>query len=202
MNNLPQPDEGFDMELDLLVDDELPETERARLLRTLDDAPQQWRNVAIRFLQRQVERGAIRQFVQQRPGDRSELNPAVPVTLRHHFRLAAAFLLTAGLAGGFAFLLAHNQNPNNAALDTTTPQTASTVSFSVPIEPLTDQAGLQNQMNLPVSVLRPGAPPDIRMLVHDVPPEGAAARHVVIVPNGQDGAVVFPVTTIKSEVVY
>jgi len=56
--NLP-----IDEQLDLLVDEELPEQQRQALLLWLDANPQRWRDLSIRFLQRQVENKAIRDLL-------------------------------------------------------------------------------------------------------------------------------------------
>jgi hypothetical protein len=56
--NLP-----LDLQLDLLVDEELPEEQRRALLLSLDGEPGRWRDLSIRFLERQVERKAIGQLI-------------------------------------------------------------------------------------------------------------------------------------------
>ena len=53
-------DAPLDLQLDLLVDGELPEARRRTLLVSLDRAPDQWRGLAIRFLQQQTEKQSIR----------------------------------------------------------------------------------------------------------------------------------------------
>lgn len=53
----------LDLQLDLLVDEELPEDVRAALLARLDSEPGRWRELSIRFLQRQVERRSVRQLM-------------------------------------------------------------------------------------------------------------------------------------------
>ena len=49
------------MKLDLLVDDELPEAQRAAVLRGLSS--DEWRELSVRFLQRQVEKKGVRQMI-------------------------------------------------------------------------------------------------------------------------------------------
>jgi hypothetical protein len=53
----------LDLLLDLLVDEELPEDVRAALLARLDSEPGRWRDLSIRFLQRQVERRSVRELM-------------------------------------------------------------------------------------------------------------------------------------------
>ena len=49
-----------DLQLDLLVDGELPEHPRRELLASFDRQPAQWRILALRFLQRQTEKQSVR----------------------------------------------------------------------------------------------------------------------------------------------
>jgi hypothetical protein len=53
----------LDMQLDLLVDEELAEDARSLLLARMEMEPGQWRELALRFLQRQVERRAARELI-------------------------------------------------------------------------------------------------------------------------------------------
>ncbi len=125
-----------DLQLDLLVDDELPESQRAPVVRALDAAPGRWRDLAIRFMQRQVERKAIRQMIQQ--GSIAEGTavkslpfPAPPI---HHWRVAAAFIVTAGLAAGSALYV--DRAISSGAPKTSSPQVSSMM-VTVPSGPLT-----------------------------------------------------------------
>lgn len=49
-----------ELQVDLLVDGELPEARRRTLLASLDQEPGQWRTVALRFLQQQTEKESVR----------------------------------------------------------------------------------------------------------------------------------------------
>lgn len=53
----------MELQLDLLVDEELPEERRAAVLREVEREPGNWRALAVRFLERQVERKAARQLM-------------------------------------------------------------------------------------------------------------------------------------------
>jgi hypothetical protein len=53
----------LELQLDLLVDEELPEERRAAVLREIERMPGTWRKLAVRFLERQVERRAARQLI-------------------------------------------------------------------------------------------------------------------------------------------
>ena len=192
--NTEKLSEQDDLQLDLLVDDELPETQRTQVLRAMDAAPGRWRALAIRFMQRQVERTAIRQVMGQNTLQRD--NAKTPGTLPfpakavHQFRMAAAFIVTAGLAAIIALYVQHRQG---AATVDQPPQAAS-LSINVPSQPLTGSNVIEKDINLPVSVL-PSQAPDLRRMVNDTPLQNGESRHVVIAPNGNNSAVIFPVTT-------
>ena len=51
-----------ELQLDLLVDAELPENQRRALLQAMDQKPDEWRGLALRFLQRQVEKETVREL--------------------------------------------------------------------------------------------------------------------------------------------
>ena len=53
-------DVPLDLQLDLLVDGELPEARRRTLLASLNGQPDGWRAVALRFLERQTEKQSVR----------------------------------------------------------------------------------------------------------------------------------------------
>jgi hypothetical protein len=53
----------FDLQLDLLVDAELPDEQRRVLLANMDRHPDAWRRLGLRFLQRQVEKESVRQLM-------------------------------------------------------------------------------------------------------------------------------------------
>src|SRR5581483_11832871 len=92
-----------DAELDLLVDGELPEEKREALLASLDKGalPVGWRDVALRFLERQVEKQTVRGLMagQKRIG---RYDAAVP---RRYFSwwkagsVAAGLMIAAGCVG-------------------------------------------------------------------------------------------------------
>ena len=58
-----EPELPLDLQLDLLVDEELGEDARLRLLAKLEMEPGRWRELALRFLERQVERRSARALI-------------------------------------------------------------------------------------------------------------------------------------------
>ncbi len=98
-------------DLERLVDDELNEVRRSDLLRQLEAANGGWRTLALRFLQRQVERRVVLHMLQahrwagrqQEPGDPGRWRLRLPT--RRTLRLAAAIVVTAALfAGGGLYI--------------------------------------------------------------------------------------------------
>src|SRR5262245_29120714 len=92
----------IDLQLDLLVDEELPEQQRRTLLLWLDSNPQRWRDLSIRFLQRQVENKSIRELLAAKTAGM----PAVVKTAemprtrasRRYMAIAAGLLVAIGSA--------------------------------------------------------------------------------------------------------
>jgi len=89
--------------LDALVDDELDDDRRREFLLRMDKEPSGWRRVAMRFLQRQVERRAVRDLMGAAPAQLSPA-PKTPSTFVRWYpalRVAAAVALVLGLVGLF-----------------------------------------------------------------------------------------------------
>ncbi len=88
-------------ELDLLVDDELPETRRSALLRRMDQFSDGWRRMALCFLEHQAQRRAFRDLVSgnaDRVGNGKSVHQSgTPhrFLTSENLRIAAAVLLTA-----------------------------------------------------------------------------------------------------------
>ena len=111
---LPPPDTSGPADpedLERLVDDELDEVRRSALLRQLEAANGGWRTLALRFLQRQVERRVVLDMLQahrwagrrQEPGDPGRWRLRLPTG--RTLRLAAAIVVTAALfAGGGLYI--------------------------------------------------------------------------------------------------
>ena len=175
------PDAEFEAQLDLLVDDELPEDRRTSLLRRIDQSLANWRLLGLRFLERQVERRAARLMLAQATtgsehvskAPRSQHGGMAPL------RMAAALVLTAGLFGiSGAYWGLHRQSPL---------QTAS----------LAGAAGGGQTALGPKA--QPASTP-IEFLPGPLPPEllggnggNAGLQHLLIVPDGANRTVAYPV---------
>jgi hypothetical protein len=87
-------------ELDALVDDELDDDRRRAFLQKMDREPAGWRRVALRFLQRQVERRVVRDLMSATPNrakPESRKSDAGFVRFYPVLRVAAMAVLVIGL---------------------------------------------------------------------------------------------------------
>ncbi len=185
------PQDQIDLAVDLLVDNELPEEQRRSLLGRLDNVPGGWRSVGIRFLQRQVERDAARRLLSgqlgrapmaiARPRNRFQLIVQSP-----SFRIAAVFILMAGAALTGMFL--NHGGSHEQTVGAGRPATASTVLATLP-RSITGGSNGTTSVNVPV--LDPSLVPAGYPFSNG---SGAdASQRVIIVPDGQNRAVAFPV---------
>lgn len=187
------PHVDLDMELDLLVDNELPDDQRKHVLRAIDKQhPDQWRTLALRFLERQAERAAVQNLMGNAPAAPAPVHRLAPAFRPSALRIAAALLLTAGVAASVGHYMGREQaaGPGGpvVAMDT--------ITTSIPSTVLGSDQGQSIEVTVPLvgSLAAPELP---------AAGDGAsdrAVRHVMIVPNGRNEAVVFNV--VKDEVIY
>ena len=182
----------LEMMLEMLVDDELPEGQRANLLRSLDSMPQQWRTLAIRFLERQTEHASVKEFIR-----RSSAASAAPAGIiykfpasksRHAARIAAGLILLAGLSGVMVIMMARKQ-------PTSTPIASNNEVVRMPGAMM----GTVNNADVPVTLVNTK---DVPSSVLQGTLGNNSSRTVYIVPHGPDRAVIVPVTTAKEEIIY
>ncbi|MHC4401446.1 MAG: hypothetical protein ACYTG0_17380 [Planctomycetota bacterium] len=82
-----------DWHLDLLVDNELDEDQRRRLLAFLDDRPDGWRRLAMAFLESQCCASDLEGFAHQQPVKATGWLPARPSRFIRHVAVAVGLLL-------------------------------------------------------------------------------------------------------------
>src|SRR5579862_8950349 len=93
----------LDLRLDLLVDGDLGDHQRAELLRLIEREPERWRALAMRFLQRQTEKESVRKLMAGGTLLPAEVAPAKHhvigrVGMRRFVAAAAAVCIAAGSA--------------------------------------------------------------------------------------------------------
>ena len=184
----------LELRLDLLVDAELPEKDRRELLLSLDKEPRKWRDLSIRFLERQVEKQSVREVMSQtavQPASlgRSEVsNFRFPVFVHRYGRAIAAGLLVA-IVSAVITLYGVNRGTRSTNI-------AGNVNASIPGGLISDGAWsvsvpMANVQNVSQSFFPPenlsggGSQAESRM-----------RRSVVIQPDGSGNAVVIPVKTL------
>ncbi|HMD53255.1 MAG TPA: hypothetical protein VKJ65_01735 [Phycisphaerae bacterium] len=187
------PSERFDAALDMLVDDELPEQKRREFLEQLDKSQDSWRTLAIRFLQQQVERRAVRTMVH-------------PVVVQNAsswrflgtMRIAATLLLTASLFGLAGLYVGHQNHAAPAA-----PGALADSSHQAPAT--SSLASTQHSIQFINTTLPPdlgGSSVQVPVLESNMAPAGypfitggssGLPGNLMIVPDGPNQAVAFPV---------
>ncbi len=182
----------LDLQMDLLVDGELPEPRRRALLASMDDQPGQWRTVALRFLQHQTEEQTVAALMAG-----GTLVPAAaavpmaatrrPVIGRIGWRRLSAVAAGLFIAAASALLTMVVVRPPEPAIaggmsgeyQTTLPSDVvasdQSLRVSMPVLQTDDNAPL-----FPVSV-------------SDNP--GPARTTILVQPNGKDSYVLIPVNT-------
>jgi hypothetical protein len=187
--------EHIDAALDMLVDDELPEQPRRELLEQMDQTADGWRAVAIRFLQRQVERRAVRSMVSPAA---AAAHGSSALRFLGALRIAATVLITATLFG-VAGLYVGRQNGATPAIS---PSVA--VSPHVSAGPAVAAAARH-----PIEYINTTLPPNFGGSSVQVPVMDSNAMpagypfvsngspqqpgNIMIVPDGPNQAVAFPV---------
>ena len=187
----------LDLQLDLLVDEELPETERKALLRSLDARPETWRELSIRFLQRQVERRSSQQLIE---GGALVVHDAVPPVYRFPGALrtlltrgrlsaiAASLIIAAGSAGLTWYAL-RNQS-------TVTPTEMAVTTVNLP----GNAFGMEKPMAVEVPVVSRHESTGNSLFMQSAGEDPAAPsrRSLVIQPDGNGNAIVVPVNTLTN----
>lgn len=207
-------------ELDLLVDAELPEERRRELLRQIATSPNGWRNLAIRFLQRQVEKQASRELLYGSSAmphvdqmSKQKSNTMQLWTSMRTMKIAAAIMLTAGIFGSGGIYLGHRDGRqslsgagtisggNSGLVATTGIHTHDggirMINTPLPSDIATD-GNFPSQISVPV-VDKQGVPagyPFSAMGSANTP------GRVVIVPEGPNQAVAFPIEEVSAKKVY
>lgn len=175
----------LELRLDLLVDGELGEYQRAELLRLLDREPQRWRELGVRFLQQQTEKQSVRKLmvggnlvpVEVIPPKRNVIGY---VGMRR-FAMTAAGLFIA-VSSALVTLYVTRQPAAHAGEFTTS---------------LPPQATASDALDVTVRVIR--AEEDTPIIPAAL--DKSTRASCVVQPDGKGGAIVIPVNTFQ-KVVY
>jgi hypothetical protein len=127
----------MEMKLEMLVDDELPEQDRAAMLRGMSEA--EWKELSLRFLQRQVERKGVRQLIDAGsvyPEDR--IPAALPFRKKESRKWAygiAAGLMIAVASAAITFLAMRGDNRDSGVIANVGGDTLVTVAMPAAVLP-------------------------------------------------------------------
>ena len=171
----------LELRLDLLVDGELGEQQRRELLLSLERgaAPDGWKQLAVRFLERQTEKETVRKLMAG-----GAVMPVKRVVIgrvgMRRLLATAAGLLIAVTSAAVTFYVAR---PINGAgeLRTSLPADAVAADNSVPVSVPVVRA-MDGSQFIPVRAPR------------------ATRTSVIVQPDGNGGAIVIPVNTVKAPV--
>ena len=181
-------------ELDALVDDELDDDRRRAFLQRMEREPAGWRRVALRFLQRQVERRVVRDLMgATQPRTTQEPRKTEPGIVRWYpaLRIAAMALLVVGLV---ELLVPHRGKP----VMQTPGQTAQKA--LVPVNTVADHTQRRQLQILPGSPSQYlGANAPGGMIGNYGNNIRRAASRVLLVPGGGNRVVAYPVQNLNSK---
>jgi hypothetical protein len=195
----------LDLELDLLVDEELPEERRRELLKSLDRMPAHWRDLSIRFLERQVERRSARQLLKQgivklperpQPVENFQFPRRTWFTPMRISAIAAGLLIAVTSAVVTTYVL-------NRDTATPPPQIANSESRDNPVDSRfvdTKLPGSVAGMEIPVKLSVVDVHDDARAaaIFQQGFDDGPGSRHsIVIKPDSTGNALVIPVKSLQ-----
>ena len=192
----------LELQLDLLVDEELPEERRAAVLREMERAPGTWRKLAVRFLERQAERKAARQLI-----DGGSLVLREPEAGVYKFPGAMGRFLTRGrmLAVAASLLVGAASASITwyvAGRGEAGPVAGGAAGTAVATVSLPGKAlGMDKEMSVEVPVVKSQNESTGDSLFMWTPLEDAnapARRSLVIQPDGNGQAIVVPVNTMTN----
>jgi hypothetical protein len=183
----------MDLNLDLLVDDELPDEQRAQLLRHMGSA--EWRDLSLRFLQRQVERKTVRTMVSaqqpcapEQPADVAGRIGAPQA--RALFKAAAMIAIVAGAVGITAYVMRGGQSAdrNGGPIASGLPET---VNVAIPGDVTGDSKG-KLELGVPVLAHTDGISSSMFLPADE---ERGSKQSLVIIKQDNDKAIAVPVST-------
>jgi hypothetical protein len=196
----------LDLQLDLLVDEELPEEVRVALLARLDSEPGRWRELSIRFLQRQVERRSVQELMDGGRVLPVDFEAAVRDEVGRLYRFPGMRWATAprliGVAAGLLIattsVLVTVQVMGRRQVS---PMVVSTASDTFQADLPGQSVGLERSLAVEVPMVN-GVREDGRpwQFLGAAPDRPMPRRNVVIQPDGSGNAVVIPVNTMPLHV--
>lgn len=189
----------LELRLDLLVDQELPERERRELLLALDKDPGRWRDLSIRFLERQVEHKSVRDLMAGGRLVPVEVTEGMAGRARGRFnwmrdfrvRAVAAGLMVAAVSAVVTHELRHGDVSHEAVAPSPAVANARLSGESM---------GWGNNVAVQVPVVNVEQQGRAFFGSQAGGAQGRGRRTLVIQPDGAGNAVVIPVNTLSMKV--
>ena len=206
--NLEAADLPIDLQLDLLVDEELPEDRRRALLKSLDKTPGRWRDLSIRFLERQVEKKTIHQLITGKSPE-AKCQDAAPQNfpIRHWLTPMRFTGIAAGLAiaAGSAIVALHLLRPQQLPVQVVA-NNPEIITTPLPGSIWNSDRDQPVKVNVTASSVTPnffssgdqtaaGTTP--ALFTNNASNQPALRRTVVIKPDGTNNALFIPVTNLQ-----
>jgi hypothetical protein len=185
----------LDFELDLLVDEELAEDRRRELLKSLDKAPAHWRDLSIRFLERQVERKAARQLISGAPAAskpakvEAEVPPTYLFSSYRFLAVAAGLLIAVTSALVTSYVMNKAQTVENQRPLIATHPPTDTIRTELP----SHLVGMKIPVEVSVTNVEEGR---AMSFFSGAPETPGSRRSIVIKSDGHNNALVIPVKSL------
>ena len=202
MNDAMKRDSNMpvDLQLDLLIDSELPETDRKNLLLHMDREPGLWRDLSIRFLQRQVERETARGMSAGSLVSEHETRDAIvyrfPSGILRWTAVAAGLILIAATST-VTWYIANNTIAGNANNPVASAGNNELFVAAMPANVM----GTDKSVEMKVPVVRSSNEStggSLFMTSEAEDPASPPRRSLVIQPDGNGNAVIIPVNTLTN----
>lgn len=198
----------LDMQIDMLVDNELPESDRRMLIEKCEKRAGYWRTLAIRFLERQTERRTVRDLIAGKTQENAYDAPPIysfKLPFGIEMRTAAAVLLIAVGAGSLG--LYYGQR-NGAGMMVARPATSvenavQSASFGGG-NPSVTAIPERHQIHFDNTPLTSDNAASLDALIAGQSSSfgSGGPRNVIIVPQERNRALVVPVSVDRAQVIY
>jgi hypothetical protein len=183
-----------EQQMDLLVDDELPEGPRRTLLKHLDQQPARWRELAVLFLERQTERSVARGAIEGREATRSMYAERI-APFHSNWKItplkAAGLLILGGLTLAMTVPWGGGSGKTSDAGLGLTPATSSRISVPIPAQQFTGGTGTVDAQ----VQLAPGIGRTISGVLDPSTAPHGTIRHIIFTRDSVGHLVMVVVTT-------
>ncbi len=211
MTNMPKtsrknPEQvELDMQIDLLVDNELPESDRKALIEKCEKQNGCWRSLAIRFLERQTERRTVRDLIAGKTQEsvyEPDTHPIYSFKLPFGLdvRSVAAVLLIAVGAGSMGMYYGQRAINNGGAMAVRPANSGGPSVASIGGGPVINTTPMRAvQFDGPVSAENS---PSLDALIAGQSINQNSPHNVIIVPQEHNRALIVPVSLDRTQVIY